>query len=241
MRRADRLFEIIQHMRRRKLVRASDLAAALEVSERTIYRDIRDLMTSGVPIDGEAGVGYVLRDGFDLPPLMFTEQEIEALVLGARIVQSWADCELSEAASDVIAKVEAVIPERLRNFMSETALFAPSEHFVEPISFDIADVRKAIRNRQKISFGYSDALGEISERTVRPLSLAFFGPSWCLAAWCELRADFRTFRLDRMDDLRLMEDRYKNERGKTLNDFLKRPHTWTAGLIAQRARINGEA
>ncbi len=239
MRRADRLFEIIQHMRRKMLVRAADLATALEVSERTIYRDIRDLMTSGVPIDGEAGVGYVLRDGFDMPPLMFTEQEIEALVLGARIVESWADCELAEAAGDVIAKVEAVIPDRLRSFMSNTALVAPSEHFVEPIAFDIADLRRSIRNRQKVEFDYRDALGDESHRIVRPLSLAFFGPSWCLAAWCELRDDFRTFRLDRMVGFAVLDEVFKNERGKTLNEFLKRPNTWTAGIIAQQARRAG--
>ena len=236
VRRADRLFEIIQHMRRKKLIRAADLAKSLEVSERTVYRDIRDLMASGVPIDGEAGVGYVLREGFDLPPLMFTEQEIEALVLGARIVETWADCELAEAAADVIAKVEAVIPDRLRSYMADTALLAPSEHFVEPISFDIAEVRHAIRNRQKIEFGYQDALGDASLRVVRPLSLAFFGPSWCLAAWCELRTDFRTFRLDRMRDFSLREERFKPEAGKTLNDFLKRPDTWTAGILAQQQR-----
>ena len=241
MRRADRLFEIIQHMRRRKLVRAADLAETLEVSERTIYRDIRDLMASGVPIEGEAGVGYVLHQGFDLPPLMFTEQEIEALVLGARIVESWADCELAEAAADVIAKVEAVIPDRLRGYMAETALLAPSEHFVEPISFDIADVRRCIRTRQKIEFGYRDAVGDPSHRVVRPLSLAFFGPSWCLAAWCELRDDFRTFRLDRMCDFVVLEERFKLERGKTLNDFLKRPHAWTAGILAQQARAAASA
>ena len=236
MRRADRLFEIIQHLRRRKLARAADLAESLEVSERTIYRDIRDLMASGVPIEGEAGVGYVLRDGFDLPPLLFKEEEIEALVLGARIVPTWADCELAEAASNVIAKVEAVIPERLRTYMADTALLAPSDHFVEPIAFDIAELRHSIRNRNKVSFGYRDAIGDISERTVRPLSLAFFGPSWCLAAWCELRDDFRTFRLDRMSDFAILDEHFKQERGKSLNDFLKRPDTWTAGIIAQRNR-----
>jgi len=110
MRRADRLFEIIQHMRRKPTVKARELSASLEVSERTIYRDVRDLIASGVPIEGEAGVGYVLKAGFDLPPLMFKEQEIEALVLGARIVESWADAELAEAASDAIAKIEARLP-----------------------------------------------------------------------------------------------------------------------------------
>ncbi len=128
MRRADRLFDIIQILRRRKLVRARDLAEKLEVSERTIYRDIRDLAAGGVPIEGEAGVGYIMREGYDLPPIMFNEQEIEALVLGVRIVESWADPELAEAAGNVIAKVEAVIPERLRRHMAETALLAPENH-----------------------------------------------------------------------------------------------------------------
>jgi biotin operon repressor len=179
VRRADRLFEIIQHLRRRPTTRARDLADALEVSERTIYRDIRDLMASGVPIEGEAGVGYVLRAGFDLPPLMFKEQEIEALVLGARIVESWADNELAEAASDAIAKIEAVIPERLRGYMANTALLAPSLHFMEPIAFDLADLRRAIRNRRKIRFRYTDVVGQGSERTVRPLSLATSDRSGC--------------------------------------------------------------
>ena len=150
MRRADRLFEIIQFMRRKDLVRARDLSDALEVSERTIYRDIQDLITSGVPIEGEAGVGYVLKAGFDLPPLMFKEQEIEALVLGARIVQSWADPELAAAATDVIAKVEAVIPDRLRSYMANTALLAPSHHYMETISFDVADLRRALRSQLKV-------------------------------------------------------------------------------------------
>jgi predicted DNA-binding transcriptional regulator YafY len=231
VRRADRLFEIIQHLRRRPTTRARDLADALEVSERTIYRDIRDLMASGVPIEGEAGVGYVLRAGFDLPPLMFKEQEIEALVLGARIVESWADNELAEAASDAIAKIEAVIPERLRGYMANTALLAPSLHFMEPIAFDLADLRRAIRNRRKIRFRYTDVVGQGSERTVRPLSLAYFGPVWVLAAWCELRDDFRTFRLDRMADFSVADDLFRQEPGRTLADFLKRTHTWTRSAL----------
>jgi predicted DNA-binding transcriptional regulator YafY len=229
VRRADRLFEIIQFMRRQDLVRARDLSSALEVSERTIYRDIQDLVTSGVPIEGEAGVGYVLKAGFDLPPLMFREQEIEALVLGARIVQSWADPELATAATDVIAKVEAVIPERLRDYMANTALLAPSHHYMEPISFDMADLRRALRNHLKVHFHYRNAIAEASERTVRPLCLAYFGPVWLLSAWCELRDDFRTFRLDRIEEFMVRTDRFRAEAGKTLHDFLKRDQTWTRG------------
>jgi predicted DNA-binding transcriptional regulator YafY len=231
LRRADRLFEIIQHLRRKPTVRARDLGEALEVSERTIYRDIRDLIASGVPIEGEAGVGYVLRAGFDLPPLMFKETEIEALVLGARIVESWADNELAEAATDAIAKIEAVIPERLRGFMANTALLAPPMHFMEPITFDLADLRRAVRGQIKVHFRYTDVIGQGSERTVRPLSLAYFGPVWVLAAWCELRTDFRTFRLDRMEEFAVTPERFRHEPGRTLHDFLKRSQTWTRSAL----------
>jgi predicted DNA-binding transcriptional regulator YafY len=180
-----------------------------------------------VPIEGEAGVGYVMRAGFDLPPLMFKEQEIEALVLGARIVESWADPELAKAASDVIAKVEAVIPDRLRSYMANTALLAPEHHYMEPITFDVAELRRALRNRLKVHFRYRNALSEESTRTVRPLCLAYFGPVWLLSAWCELRNDFRTFRLDRIEGFEVKADRFQPENGRTLNDFLKRDQTWT--------------
>ena len=226
MRGADQLFEIIQLMRRKAPVRARDLSESLEVSERTIYRDIQDLIASGVPIEGEAGVGYVLKAGFDLPPLMFKEQEIEALVLGARIVESLPDAELAQAASNVIAKVEAVIPDRLRGYMANTALLAPSQHYMEPIRFDMARLRQALRSQLKVRFRYSDYAGRQTERTVRPLSLAYFGPVWLLAAWCELRDDFRTFRLDRIDDFEVLPDRFRVEPGKTLHDFLRRDQTW---------------
>jgi predicted DNA-binding transcriptional regulator YafY len=226
MRRADRLFEIIQLLRRKELLRARELGGALEVSERTIYRDIQDLIASGVPIAGEAGVGYVLKAGFDLPPLMFKEQEIEALVLGARIVESWADSELSTAASDVLAKIQAVIPDRLRDYMVNTALLAPPHHYMEVISFDIAALRQALRKQLKVHFKYQNATGNASERTVWPLSLAYFGPVWLLAGWCELRIDFRTFRLDRIDGFRVEAERFRAEPGRTMNDFLKREHSW---------------
>jgi predicted DNA-binding transcriptional regulator YafY len=232
MRRADRLFEIIQLLRRKPTTRAIDLSRALEVSERTIYRDIQDLMASGVPIEGEAGVGYVLHSGFDLPPLMFKEQELEALVLGARIIESWADSELADAASDAIAKIEAVIPESLRGFMARTALLAPPSHRMEPLSFDLAELRRAVRSLSKVSFSYTDIIRQKSHRTVRPLSLAYFGPVWLLAAWCELRQDFRTFRLDRITEFAVAAEHFRFERGRTLHDFLKRPQTWTRSALS---------
>jgi len=226
MRRADRLFQIVQELRRRKLVTARQLAEALEVSERTIYRDIKDLAGSGVPIEGEAGVGYVLQRGYDLPPLMFTEEEIEALVLGARIIESWADAALAKAAADVVAKVEAVLPESLRDHVSRTPLSAPADHRAAPLSVDAGAIRAALRNRRKLHFHYCNAEGRASERTVRPLALAFYGPVWLLIAWCELRDDFRAFRLDRMREMTVLEARFAEERGKTLHDF----------VVADRAR-----
>jgi predicted DNA-binding transcriptional regulator YafY len=221
MRRADRLFEIIQILRRKKTTRAADLAARLEVSERTIYRDISDMVARGVPIDGEAGVGYILRPGFDLPPLMFNQNEIEALLLGARIVQSWADPELAAAAATVMDKVAAVSPDGLRQQLELARLWAPADHAREPITIDQAALRHAIRGQRKIRFTYQDLDGRFSERVVRPLIMAFYGPVWVLAAWCELRKGFHVFRIDRMSAFSALETRFDAERGKTAQDFLK--------------------
>ena len=221
MRRADRLFAIIQLLRRSKLIRARDLAGKLEVSERTIYRDMQDLAASGVPVEGEAGVGYVLRSGFDLPPLMFTQIEVEALVLGARIVGSWADSELAEAASDVLAKVEAVLPKPLRQYMDGIALDAPDNHWTEPVTVDLAELRRAIRNRLKLVFAYRNAEGNATRRIVRPLLISFFGPVWTMTAWCELRENFRTFRLDRIAEPRVLDEAFRPEPGRTLHDYLQ--------------------
>jgi len=222
MRRAQRLFDIIQHMRRRKLVRASELAEKLEVSERTIYRDVAELMASGVPIEGAPGLGYALRGGYDLPPMMFDSQEIEALVLGARIVESWADAALADSAGQVLAKIEAVLPDHLRRQLAETALLAPKRHHAESLSIDSGELRRALRHRIKVRFRYRDGRETETERQVWPLGLSFYGPIWILAAWCELRQDFRAFRLDRMQSLVLSEEKFRPERGKTLNDYLAR-------------------
>ncbi|MEO1694305.1 MAG: YafY family protein [Pseudomonadota bacterium] len=229
MRRAERLFEIIQIMRRSGLIRARDLAEQLEISERTVYRDIQAMIARGVPIAGEAGVGYVLREGFDLPPLMFDKRELEALMLGARIVDSLGDSELSTSAQNVIAKIEAVVPSDVRAYMETVPLLAPCTRLRAPISFCSSDLRTAMRENRKVCFRYTDGLGDETARTVRPLSLAYFGAVWLLAAWCELRDDFRVFRLDRINDFELTDRVFKHERGKTLRDFLAREHTWERG------------
>jgi predicted DNA-binding transcriptional regulator YafY len=171
---------------------------------------------------------------------MFTEEEIEALVLGARIIESWADPALAKAAGDVVAKVEAVLPERLRDQISRTQLSAPADHRAAPLSVDAGAIRAALRSRRKLHFSYCNAEGRASERTVRPLALAFYGPVWLLIGWCELRVDFRAFRLDRMAEMTVREERFAEERGKTLHDFVVADRARKAQLsdrsaVAQRA------
>jgi predicted DNA-binding transcriptional regulator YafY len=221
VRRADRLFEIIQRLRRGRVVTASTLARQLVVSERTIYRDIRDLIARRVPIEGAAGVGYSLRKGYDLPPLMFDESELEALVFGARIVQSWSDSEMARAADAALAKVEGVLPPHLRGLLADRTLWAPLTRRQEPLSFDLASLRGAIRARRKVCFRYRDEKGAETHRTVRPLTLWFYGPVWLAGAWCELRRDFRFFRLERMQGVEFLPEVFPLEPGKTREDFLR--------------------
>ncbi len=220
MRRADRLFQIVQRLRRRGVTTAAQLAEALEVSPRTIYRDIADLVASGVPVLGEAGVGYALPRGYDLPPLMFTEEEIEALVLGARAVRSWGDSALARAADDALAKIENALPERLRHLVPESPLFALGFHVPSRVRAGLGELRAAIRDRLKIRFSYAGSVGAPSSRTVWPLGLFYWGTLWSLGAWCELRQDFRNFRLDRVSQLELLEDRYPVETGRTIGDLM---------------------
>lgn len=200
MRRADRLFQLVFLLRRGPITTARNLARELQVSERTVYRDIQALSLSGVPVEGEAGVGYILRREFELPPLMFTGDEAKALVLGARIVQAWGDPALQQAARRVLDKVSAVTPPEVRETLGL--------------------VRHALDSSRKIHFTYERADGAASRRTVRPLGLFYWGNTWSFAAWCELRRDFRNFRLDRMNGPSLLDTAFKAEKGKTLNDYL---------------------
>ena len=165
MRRADRLFQIVQFLRSRRVTTARWLAERLEVSERTIYRDVRDLLASGVPIDGEAGIGYAIRRGFDLPPLMFTREELDALTLGARIVESWADPALATAARSVLSKVKTVLPDDLKNDIDAATLFSPMVRIQPEVAATMALLRQSIDNRHKITFDYTRADGEKSSRT----------------------------------------------------------------------------
>ena len=223
MRRADRLFQIIQSLRRRRHpTTARRLAEELEISVRTVYRDVADLMSCGVPIEGEAGIGYILREGFYLPPLMFNQDEIEALVLGAQIVRKWTDAKMARAAADVLAKVEAALPKESRRLIHDPPLHAPPNARREPIAIDMSALRLAIRGRNKVRMTYAVDAGEAVERIVRPLAMAFYGPVWLLTTWCELRADFRSFRLDRMHSVEVLDVRFEHEPGKRLDDFPRR-------------------
>ena len=198
MRRADRLFQIVQHLRGGRLVTARLLSERLEVSERTIYRDIADLQSTGVPIDGEAGVGYLMREGFELPPLMFTRDEIVALVAGARMVRAFGGAAMARAAEEALVKIGTVLPEPERDRIARTEIHTP-RWVVSDIEREAIDtLERSVETRDVLSIDYRDEAGRTSRRDVRPLGLWFWGKVWTLVAWCELRGDFRTFRIDRI-------------------------------------------
>jgi predicted DNA-binding transcriptional regulator YafY len=209
MRKADRLFQIIQILRRSpRPVTAEAIALELETSRRSVYRDIAALMAQRVPIRGEAGIGYVLDGGFDLPPLMLTPDEIEAAVLGAQWVASRGDPALARAARDLIAKIGAAVPERLRPYVHEPAGSAYGTTRKAEDGMDMAQIRAAIHAGRKVTLAYRDEQGQDTQRTVWPVSIGYFDATRLLVAWCELRDDFRTFRTDRVRSAQVLDDRY---------------------------------
>lgn len=199
MRRADRLFDIIQALRSaRRPMTAAALAERLEVTCRTIYRDIATLQARRVPIEGEAGIGYVLRQGYDLPPLMLTTDEAEAVAVGVRLLRRLRDDALLTAAESVLSKLSSVVPAPLRQPLTEPRIWVSDGSTKPPTDVDLGAVREAIRSAHKLRISYLDEQGRASQRTVRPLAMVYYVDATLIAAWCELRGDYRHFRVDRV-------------------------------------------
>jgi predicted DNA-binding transcriptional regulator YafY len=217
MRRADRLFDIIRLLRAaRRPMTAAALADELEVTARTVYRDIATLQARRVPIEGAAGVGYVLRPGFDLPPLMFTAEELEAVALGVRLVRRMRDAKLQAAADSVLTKVLGALPEALRGQIDEPRFYVSAGNTPPAEGLDQAAGRRAIRETRKMHIAYVDQNGTRSERVIWPLAMAYYVDATLIGAWCELRSDFRNFRVDRIAEAEVLEERFPAENGRLL-------------------------
>ncbi len=222
MRRADRLFQLLQLIRGRRLSTAAWLAERMEVSVRTVYRDVAALQAQGVPIEGEAGVGYRVARDYSLPPLMFTPEQAQALVASVRIASSRLDPALAAQAEDALSKILSVLPLDSRTAADSLPLHAPSRPHDELVLDRLGQLRRAIEARRLVHLDYADAEGKPSQRTLRPLVCLYWDSAWTLSAWCELRQDFRQFRLDRIQQLAVDEQTFADEPGKTLADLLRR-------------------
>ena len=224
MRRADRLFQLVQLIRGRRLSTAAFLARRLEVSERTVYRDVADLQHQGVPIEGEAGVGYRLGTGFELPPLMFTQDEAKSLVAAVRLAQAWLDPALAREAETALGKILSVLPAPVRAAAESLALYAPAASMsalTQQTQQTLQTAREAVHAKRKLQLDYRDLSGQPSQRVVRPLGCFFWGKVWTLAAWCESRQAFRSFRIDRIEQAVILEDRFRDEADKSLAQLLR--------------------
>jgi predicted DNA-binding transcriptional regulator YafY len=222
MRRADRLFDIIQRLRTAgKPTTAAALADELEVTVRTVYRDIATLQARRVPIDGAAGIGYVLRRGFDLPPLMFTVEEIEAIAVGARLVRRTGDPGLQDAAESVLSKVTVVLPDALRAQLVSAPLYVSGSGAPVAAGVDLSVVRQAIRDECKLRISYTDEKGGRTERIIWPIAVAYYVQATLVGAWCEMRQDYRHFRADRIRSLTVLQERYPSDNGRLMAEWLR--------------------
>lgn len=213
--------KLVHYLRRmRRAVTAQRIAEDFGICQRTVYRDIHNLMNSGVPIYGEAGVGYVMDKKYHLPPVMFDPDELEAIALGIAMVRNWTDETFAEKANSAYEKIQAALPETLLSELQQLATYSMPSSAKIPWEVSFSDVRECIRQKQKIKFTYKDERKKTTTRKVHPLSLIFIGPIWLLVAWCEKRKDFRNFRLDRMKDLNKTEQYFRDEKGKTLQDYI---------------------
>lgn len=230
MRRADRLFQLTLLLGRGRVMTGSQLAERLGVARRSVYRDIADLKTSGVPIEGEAGVGFRMRQGYSVPPLMFTPEELQALVFGARLVQSCADEGLFEAADRLLAKIDAALPARLRPHLENIGLSVPDFRVSPEVKKSLRALRVAVAERRRVSFRYTQGDGSAIESRVRALCLRYIGGTWTLGGWSELDAAFRAFRVYRIDHLSVGGESFPIERGRGLAEFLTAAEPLGAGF-----------
>lgn len=228
MRRADRLIKMVNFLRsRRRAVTAQRIAEEFGICTRTVYRDIQDLMDSGTPISGEAGVGYVINKDYYLPPITFDQDELEAITLGISMVRQWTDDQFSEKARNALEKIQAALPSPIRQELQQVTTYAlpsnaQSRRDIPPWSISFSDVRECVRTHQKMQIEYADSDQNASERLIRPLALMFFSPVWIVAAWCEKREDFRHFRLDRIRSMKVSDQRFQADDEKGLTAYLRK-------------------
>ncbi|MES2107069.1 MAG: YafY family protein [Pseudomonadota bacterium] len=220
MSRTERLLDLMQILRTHRYpVTGTSLATELGISVRSLYRDIATLQSQGAKIEGEPGLGYILRPGFTLPPLMFSEEEIEAIVLGSRWVAERTDTRLSRAARDALAKIAAVLPAELRHDLDSSGLLVAPSYAIAINDEQMAQVRHAIRAERKLDISYRDIKDDLSQRTIWPCALAFFDQVRVIVAWCELRQSFRHFRLDRITGLTVSDSRYPKRRQVLIKEW----------------------
>ncbi|MBL4670899.1 MAG: YafY family transcriptional regulator [Arenicella sp.] len=221
MRRADRLIKITHFLRqRRRAVTAKQIAEAFEICTRTVYRDIQCLMDAGVPIMGEAGVGYLIDKQYYLPPITFDADELEAIGLGISMVRQWTDDKFADKAESAFEKIQAVLPASLQGELQQITTYAIPTRPPVPWTVSFSELRECIRTRRMIHIEYTDEGKQDTTRTLRPLALLFFSPVWLLASWCEKRDDFRNFRLDRIQSLTICEDTFSDESDKNLAAYM---------------------
>jgi predicted DNA-binding transcriptional regulator YafY len=234
LRRSDRLFEIIQLLRvAARPLTAAHMADALEVTVRTVYRDVAALQARRVPIEGAPGLGYVLRRGFDLPPLMFTTEEIEAIAIGARLVRRTGDVGLQQAAESVLSKVQVILPDELRGHLAGATFLVSDAGAHSSPAVDVSEIREAIRARRKLRIIYVDEPGHRTHRTIRPVAVAYYVQATLIAAWCELRRDYRHFRTDRIAAVTVLDDSFSDEGGELLQGWLaQRPGSASRSIVA---------
>jgi predicted DNA-binding transcriptional regulator YafY len=222
MRKAERLFQLLNILRsRRTVVTGQELADQLEVSPRTIYRDMQALSLSNIPIESEAGVGYRIKPGFNLPPLMFKEDELEALLLGVKMVQGWSDQQLGDAASRAFDKIKAILPDPLHNRHDQQANWLVVPKFQQPSDVNINEkLKSAIKTKFQVSISYSSLDDQNTEREIWPLGLVYWGKVWTLVAWCLLRQDYRVFRLDKITQLNLATKQFQTTNSLSLQHYM---------------------